>query len=377
MITISNTTIRIAYDRNEVEAATIEKDVLVQSGFRLIAECPPTGDDELGYFDLSKGCAKRGAENRRCPFYKRAVRAILGKKNMKRMKINLLLLLLSAVAIFQELPAQTLTITSTAVEVISAGAKSRAFYAIDDCYFQNTASGGFVVRDAANGTIIFSGDTSEVDILDAGTWADAQDNLDGLMMRIPFDGSFEDSGDYPFYFLPKKRVNFLYKNGTGIVTAVQSQTKNQLWSGSYSRLVDGENASNTLSWIRNVLFHDGQRAGEVFGPSATVAVDTAAGTSPEIEIQSRGGDGKIILHTGSSTKATGVICTVTLPVSYDVMFVNLTGRTATSQAHITRVYPEQTADNVFKLIATGTALTADTDYVFDFTVSGYNDTPAD
>jgi len=377
MITISNTIIRIAYDRNEVEAATIEKDVLVQSGFRLIAECPPTCDDELGYFDLSKVCAQRGSENSRCPFYKRLVRAILGKKNMKRMKINLLLLLLSAVAVLQELPAQTLAITSTSVEVISAGAKSRAFYDIDDCYFYNTASGEFVVRDASNGTVLFSGDTSEIEILDATLWSDAQDYLDGLMLRIPYDGSFGNSEDYPFYFLPKKRVNFLYKNGTGIVTVVHSTTKNKLWSGSYSRLVNGNSASTTLSWIRNSLFHDGQRTGEAFGPSATIEADTAAGSSPAIEILSRGGNGKISLHTGSSTKATGVVCTVTLPVSYDVMFVTLTGRNSTSQAHITRVYPEQIGDNIFQLIATGTALTSGTDYVFDFTISGYNDTPED
>lgn len=292
---------------------------------------------------------------------------------MKRILHTLpLTLLLFALLFVSVCPAgsQTLTITPTSVEVISAGAKTRAFYGIDDVFFSNTSAGGFTVKDAASGTILFSGDTSEVTITGLTLWSDKQAFLKLICNQIPYDAS-----SYPLTYIPKRGLNFLYKNAAGTVTAMHSRSKYPVWTGTYPTFSDSSNATNALAWIRNRLFADAQRAYTDIGPAPTIAADTSAGTSPTITIAGAGASGEITLTSGSSTKTTGVIAKITLPVSYDVMFVALTASNVNAGAHIARVFVQQEDDDTFSLRATGTAISASTAYKWQYRVSGYNTTP--
>jgi len=267
--------------------------------------------------------------------------------------------------------AQTLTITPSSVEVISAGAKTRAFYPIDDVYFQNTATGGFIVKDATSGSTLFDGDTSEVTITGLTAWADKRTRLQSLCIRVPYD-----TLAYPLTFLPRKSLNFLYKNAAGTVTALHGRTKHQMWTGLATAMVDtGSTSSEALTWIRTVLQRDVQRSGEETGPAATIAAGAAAGSSPTISISATGTSGTITLTTGTTATTTGNLCVVTLPEAYDEMFITLTARNATTATHVARVFVEPLTTTTFALKASGTALSDATAYKWDFHVTGRNSTP--
>lgn len=265
--------------------------------------------------------------------------------------------------------SQTITITATSVEVVSSGAKTRAFYAIDDVFFINTAAGGFTAKDASNGTILFNGDTSEVTISPYTLWADKFDFLEGVCNRIPY------AGNAPYTLLPNRGVNYLYKNGAGTVTVLNSRTKYTLWTGSYENLVGGETASNTLNWIRTKLFQSQTRAMAGIGPYWSAQVDTSAGTTSNIEVLGRGPVGSIYVLTGSSCKTTGVIAKITLPYTSDELMPCLTPSNANAAAHISRVYVQPEGDGVFSIRASGTALADETEYTWTVFIGVVNSTP--
>lgn len=268
--------------------------------------------------------------------------------------------------------AQTLTITPTSVEVVSAGAKTRAFYAIDDVFLTNTSTGGVTVKDASSGTVLFDGDTSEVTITGVTLWSAKAAKLKIWYNQAPYDG-----GSYPIAFLPKRGVNYLYKSATTKVSVIHARTKYTVWTGDISVLGDGETTSNMLSWIRNRLFMSGLRAGEELSDAATIAAGAAAGSSPTVTVTGRGNRGVIDLTTGTSATTTGVLCTVTVPVGYDNMFITLSPANATSAVQVARVFVARTSDTTFTLNASGTALSDATAYKWFYSIGGYNDTPTD
>lgn len=270
-----------------------------------------------------------------------------------------------------DVSAQTLTITPTTVEVVAAGAKTRAFYALDDVSISNTSAGGVTVKDASNGTILFSGDTSEVTITGSTLWSAKQAKLKIFYNQVPQD----DTLSYPLTWLPRRGVNYLYKSSAGTVSVINSRTKHTIWTGSYTDLVDHASPTNTLAWIRTRLFQTGLRGAEEMEDIATVAAGAAAGSSPTVTVTGRGNRGVINLTTGTTATTTGVLCTVTVPVAYDNMFVTITAANATTGAHIARVFAAQTGDSTFTLNASGTALSDATAYKYFYSIGGYNDTP--
>jgi hypothetical protein len=267
--------------------------------------------------------------------------------------------------------AQTLTITPSSVEVITAGAKTRTFYALDDVYFQNTYTGGFTVRDAASGSTLFSGDTSEVTMSGASSWAAKHALLDAYCIRVPYD-----TLQHPINYLPRKGVNFLYKNSDATVKVVHSRSKNTIWSGTLASMVDGATASNALIWIRTVLQRDGGRSAQIIGPAATIASGAAAGASPTVAMSAGPTSGAITLTTGTTATTTGNLCVVTLPHAYDTMFVTVTAGNTIAATHVARVFWEQLTTTTFALKAAGTALSDATAYKWSFSVTGLNTTPA-
>ena len=267
--------------------------------------------------------------------------------------------------------AQTLTITPTTVEVVSSGAKTRAFYPLDDVFITNSYTGGVVVRDASNGTTLFNGDTSEVTMSGATLWSAKHALLDAYYLRVPYD-----TLQHPITYLPRKGLNFLYRNAAGTVTAIHGRTKYSLVTAPLSSIVDtGVIASAALTWMRTVLQRDAQRSAEQVGAAATVAAGAAAGTGPTITISATSNSGRIDLTTGTTALTTGNICVVTLPVGYDNLFVTITPANATAGAHSARVWAEQLSATTFAIKASGTALADASAYKWYWQVSGKNNTP--
>jgi hypothetical protein len=267
--------------------------------------------------------------------------------------------------------SQTLTITPTTVEVVSQGAKTRAFYPIDDVFLTNTFSGGVVVRDASSGTILFNGDTSEVTIAGATLWSAKHAVLNAYYLRVPYD-----TMQHPITYLPRKGLNFLYRNSNATVTAIHGRTKYSLWTGNLSSMVDtGVIASTALAWVRTVLQRDAVRSAEQIGTAATVAAGAAAGTSPTITASSASNSGRIDLTSGTTALTTGNIAVVTLPNAYDTMYITVTPANATAGAHVARVWAEQLTSTTFAIKASGTALADATAYKWYWQVIGKSATP--
>lgn len=267
----------------------------------------------------------------------------------------------------QFVSGQTLTITTSSVEVITSGAKTRAFYSIDDVFIVNTSSGSVTVKDAGNGTVLFSGDTSEVTISGLTLWEDKIDFLAAVLRAVP-----NKLDTYPITFLPRTGLNYLYKTSAGTVTVINSRTKYSLWTGDFDALSDGADASNTLNYIRTRFLQNIIRGTEVAGKAPTAATGAAAGSGATVAVDGFGASGTVTLTTGTSATTTGVLCTITLPVSYDVMFVHFNQANVVAGTHISRVTYAQTGDNTFTFNATGTALSDSTPYKLTYFVTGYN-----
>lgn len=261
--------------------------------------------------------------------------------------------------------AQTLTLTPSTAEVITSGAKTRTFYDIDDVFFI-TKGAAVEMKSALTNTTLFDGDTSEVTITGSTLWSAKLTKLATWCQDATTTTGYR-------YFLPRRQVQYLYTTTGGSLRVSNIVTKNSIWTGSIDSIkVSGvTGASNKLAWLRGKAFLEGVRHRVDFGDAATIAAGAAAGSSPTIAITAKGNCGRITLTVGSSPTTTGVLCTVTLPVTYPTgTFVTLTAGDADSGAHIARVFTVGSSAS-FTLNASGTALTAATEYVWDYQVIGY------
>lgn len=285
---------------------------------------------------------------------------------MKNLYLFLLLLLFAA----NTAGAQTLRITPTAVEVISAGAKTRAYYAIDDCYFVNTTTGNFRVMDAASGLILFNGDTSEVTAGNSTLWADKFAFLVSLMIEVPY---FAENA--PATFLPHNGVNYIYKNAGSKVTVVHSRTKNLLWTGPLSDICIGNN-SDCLDWLRNNAMVSSHRTdiGILSGGVSIVADEDGAGTNPETNIVGTATSGLVEFVPGSGAAADSTLeyVHITLPVKYTQMFIQLSPANDLSARHYNRILATPASDDKFFIKGSGQApLTEGATYRWYYQISGY------
>lgn len=261
--------------------------------------------------------------------------------------------------------AQTLTIGPASIEVITASAKTRAFYPLDATVI-TVATPTVTVKDAVTGSILFTGDTSLVTITGVTLWSAKLTKLAAWMQDATTTGGTR-------YFLPKRGVHYLYRLSNHAITAVYSRGGNSLVTTHIDSLkVTGvSGVSNKLSFVRGKALMDQSRDNLDIGATATIAADTSAGTSPTIAIAGGARLGKITLTTGSSPKTTGVIATVTLPVTYPTgTIVTLTPADSDSATHVARVFVTSTT-STFALNAAGTALTGATQYVWNYSIGGY------
>jgi hypothetical protein len=170
--------------------------------------------------------------------------------------------------------------------------------------------------------------------------------------------------------IPKSAIQVLYKSsGKGIeFQSFGARNTVPLWAGhadSVKFTVADSTTALRLAALRRINAPSGDAR-------PTAVVGAAAGTgSPSVAIVGGATAGRITLTTGTSPTTTGVLCTVTLPTKFPTgCFVTLTAADSDAGAHIARVFVTDTA-NTFVLNASGTALTAATEYVFNYSVTGY------
>lgn len=276
---------------------------------------------------------------------------------------NLFLLILLACATFAQ--AQTIAITPTSLEVIGASAVTRAFYDLDDVYI-SYKTGTVKIYEAATGNQLFSGDTSETSVTGASHWGAKAAKFTAWYQHVTHTNGYR-------YWIPKRGVQAVYKTSDTSVKLVHGITKKLLISTALDSVkIDGiTTVSNILTYLRGQYFQEGLRDAMGLPNTATIAAGAAAGSSPTVAVVGSGTAGKITLTTGTTATTTGVLCTVTLPVTYPTgTFVTITAGDADAAVHVARWFATTTASTIV-LNASGTALSDATAYVFFYKAEGY------
>lgn len=279
---------------------------------------------------------------------------------MKHLFFLILIALAATVA-----QAQTIALTPSSLEVIQASAATRAFYDLDDVFFKYK-TGTVTVYDAAKGTELFSGDTSEMSVTGASHWGAKAAKLTLWYQKCDHTNGYD-------YWVPKRNVNLIYKNSDTSVKLVHAVTKNLLLSTALDSVkISGiSTVTNILTYLRGQFFLESSRDRLGLPNTPTVAAGAAAGASPTVTVAGTGTDFKITLTTGTTALSSGVLCTVTLPVTYPTgTVVTVTNGDADSAAHAVRVFTTSTVSTVV-LNATGSALTDATAYIYNVHVAGY------
>lgn len=261
--------------------------------------------------------------------------------------------------------AQTAAITPSSVEIITASAATRSFYDLDAVFIRYKAA-TVEIYDAAKGTRLFSGDTSEVTITNATHWGAKAARLTELYQHVTNTSGYR-------YWIPKRSVNFVYKGSTTAVKIVNDVTKNLILDTPIDSVkISGvTGASSLLTYLRGKYFLEGERDRLSIGQTPTIAAGAAAGSSPTIAIAGTATDFKVTLTTGTTATNSGVLATVTLPVTYPTgVIATVTNGDSDSAAHTVRVFTSTTTSTVV-LNATATALSDATQYVWYVHVAGY------
>jgi len=277
---------------------------------------------------------------------------------------NLFLLILFAI-VATAAQAQTIAITPSSLEVITTGAATRAFYDLDDVYIRYK-TGDVTVYDAATSRQLFTGDTSEVSVTGATHWGAKAAKLTTWYQHCTKTDGYR-------YWLPKRNSNIVYKTSGTTLKLVHAVTKNVMLETAIDsvKITGVTTASNILTYFRGQFFLEGQRDRLALPSTPTIAAGAAAGSSPTIAVAGTGTDFKITLTTGTTATNSGVLATVTLPVTYPTgVIATITNGDSDSAAHAVRVFTTTTAGTVV-LNATATALSDATQYVWFVHVSGY------
>lgn len=287
---------------------------------------------------------------------------IITRFNMKNLFSILFLLFALAVTTAQ---AQTVAITPSSLELIGTSAVTRSFYDLDDVYLKYK-TGTITIYEAATGSQIFSGDTSEVTVTSASHWGAKAAKLTSWYQHVTKTDGYR-------YWLPKRGLQMVYKTSDTSVKLVHGVTKKLLISTALDSVkISGvTTVSNILTYLRGQYFLEGNRDRLGIGAAPTVATGAAAGTSPTATIAGTATDFKVTLTTGTTAASSGVLFTVTLPVTYPTgTIVTATNGDSDSALHAVRVFTTSTTSTVV-LNATGAALSDATAYIWNFHVSGY------
>ena len=271
------------------------------------------------------------------------------------------LILLLALVGYGHLTAQTLTINAHTAEVSSS--QKNDIYPLEALYFSyNSATGVFTANRVDNRNAVFTSDVTNVTSTGDTTAAMKIATLTGSHLKA-IKGTITT-------LVPKRGVSVLYKSsGKGLeIQAVGASKLPPIWAG-HADSVKFSAADSTTTLRLAALRKINAPSGDAV---PTAAVGAAAGTgSPTVTLVGGAAAGRITLTTGTSPTTTGVLATITLPVKHPTgCFVTLTPADSDAAAHVARVFVTSTT-TTFVLNASGTALSAATEYIFNYQVSGY------
>lgn len=258
--------------------------------------------------------------------------------------------------------AQTLTINAHTAEVSSS--QRNLIYPVQSLYFTyHSGTGQFTAAQVDNRNVVFRSDITNVVTVAGDTTAAQRLATLKATHLLAVKGTTTT-------LLPKQSVQVLYTaSGKALeVQALNARNVPALWAGHADSLKF--TASDTTTALRlTALRRLNAPAGDAVPTAATGAA--AGGGSPTVALIGGANAGRITLTTGSSPTTTGVLATITLPRPYpNGCFVSLTAANATTGAQMTRVFVTSTT-GTFVLNASGTALTAATEYVWNYQVTGY------
>lgn len=261
--------------------------------------------------------------------------------------------------------AQTAALTPTSLEVIGASGVTRSFYDLDEVYLKYK-TGTVTIYEAATGTQLFTGDTTAFTVTGATIWSARAAKLGNWYQHVTKTDGYR-------YWIPKRGVQVVYKTSDTSVKLVHGVTKKLLIQTALDSVkISGvTTVANILTYLRGQYFQEGNRDAMGLPNTPTIAAGAAAGSSPTVAVVGSGTAGKITLTTGTTATTTGVLCTVTLPVTYPTgTFVTITAGDADAAVHVARWFATSTASTIV-LNASGTALSDATAYVFYYKVEGY------
>ena len=261
--------------------------------------------------------------------------------------------------------AQTIAFTPTSVEVIGVSGVSRAFYDLDDVYLKYK-TGVVTVYEAATGSQLFTGDTTAVSVTGASHLGAKVAKWGEWYQHCTHTNGYR-------YWIPKRGVHLVYKTSDTSVKLVHGTTKKLLIATALDSVkISGvTTVANILTYLRGQYFLEGARDRVGLPNTPTVAAGAAAGSSPTVAIAGTGTDFKVTLTTGTSALNSGVLFTVTLPVTYPTGTVaTCTNGDSDAATHTVRVFTTSTASTVV-MNAITTALSDATAYIWNCHVAGY------
>ncbi len=264
------------------------------------------------------------------------------------------------------LSAQTLTINAHTAEV--TGTAKTNLYDLQDLYFvYNWSTGGFEAREVDTRNVVYAANISTVTISGLSTAASKITYLERSHLK-------SNTATYNV-LLPKAGLAIRYKSGdkkTEIVSRF-NMSRTPLWYGHIDSVKTASTDTTTalrLTALRRIARNGRGEIINLINGTPTIAAGAAAGTSPTVAITGNGQEGEITVTTGSTPPTTGVIATITLPVTFPTgARVQLTPSNDNAAAGIARVFATGTS-STFILNASGTALSASTAYKFFYRVGG-------
>jgi len=279
---------------------------------------------------------------------------------------NIFYALTLMLALFQvAASAQTVTFTPSALEIVAPSASARTFYCVDEVFliYQPTTA-KLEIKETGTNTRLWYGDTSSVTISGSTIWTSKL-----AKFALWYQDATTTTGYR--YFFPHDEVGYRYRSSNGFLTVYDEESKSIIYSQSIDSVkISGvTGASNKLAYLRGKKFlreYYNMRVGDV----PTAAVGAAAGVGATVSITGNATAGLITLTPAGTPTTTGLLCTVTLPVTYpNKAVVSITAYDPDSGAGATRWFADSTA-GAFTLNASGTALST-TAYIFSYQVSGY------
>lgn len=261
-----------------------------------------------------------------------------------------------------------ITVNAHTVEV--TGTARNNIYPAQDVYFvYASATGAVDVYEVDTRELIWRGLIGSVTITGLSTAADKIAYIERTHIKVHSRG-------FSSYF-PKSEISFRYRSSDKKIDIFPRfyTKKGQIWNGHIDSIKTASSDTTTalrLASLRRIIRNTNSENIHLRNASPTIAAGAAAGTSPTIAITPNvGGKRFQVTVTPGATPATGVLATVTLPVTFPTGCLPMLSPVDTTTAPVAaRISATGTTNTVVISVAT-TALTQGTVYKWNVDVEGY------